>query len=50
MYDDAYRGQGGSYRFDPKTGKREIVERTEDAPLAPPPAELPAQPTPEGEA
>jgi hypothetical protein len=26
---DAFQGQGGSYVFDPKTGKRTLVERTE---------------------
>lgn len=29
---DEYQGQGGSYVIDPVTGKRELVERTEEAP------------------
>lgn len=28
MYDDEHAGHGGSYLLDPKTGKRELVERT----------------------
>lgn len=27
---DEYQGQGGSYIADPKTGKRKLVERTQD--------------------
>lgn len=34
---DEYAGQGGSYLLDPETGKRTLVERTED------PAEKPAE-------
>ena len=29
---DEYKGQGGSYLVDPKTGKRKLVERTQPAP------------------
>jgi len=29
---DEYKGQGGSYLVDPKTGKRQLVERTQPAP------------------
>lgn len=29
--EDEYRGQGGSYLLDPKTGIRKLVERTEPA-------------------
>lgn len=28
---DEFEGQGGSYVVNPKTGKRELVERTQDA-------------------
>lgn len=28
--EDQFDGQGGSYVIDPKTGLRELVERTED--------------------
>lgn len=42
---DPYEGQGGSYRVDPKTGRRELVERTEE-PSAPGPAPVPAQSPP----
>ncbi|MGN2393252.1 hypothetical protein [Pelomicrobium sp. G1] len=34
---DPYDGQGGSYRIDPRTGRRELVERTRDEPAPPPP-------------
>lgn len=27
---DEFEGQGGSYEIDPETGKRKLVERTED--------------------
>lgn len=27
---DEHQGQGGSYLYDPATGKRTLVERTED--------------------
>ena len=37
---DEYAGQGGSYLVDPKTGRRELVERTSE------PAEPAAQTTP----
>ena len=40
---DEYEGQGGSYTLDPKTGKRTLIERTDD-PLLPsprPPAQAP---------
>lgn len=33
---DEHEGQGGSYTLDPKTGKRTLVERTDD-PLLPSP-------------
>lgn len=39
---DPYEGQGGSYRVDPKTGRRELVERTREE-RAPQPAPEPAQ-------
>ena len=29
---DEYKGQGGSYLVDPKTGKRKLVHRTTPAP------------------
>lgn len=29
---DEYKGQGGSYLVDSKTGKRKLVERTQPAP------------------
>lgn len=29
---DEYKGQGGSYLADPKTGKRKLVHRTTPAP------------------
>ena len=29
---DEYKGQGGSYLVNPKTGKRKLVERTQPAP------------------
>jgi hypothetical protein len=29
---DEYKGQGGSYLVDKKTGKRKLVERTQPAP------------------
>ena len=29
---DEHTGQGGSYLVDPKTGKRQLVERTQPAP------------------
>lgn len=37
--DDEYYGQGGSYVADPKTGKRKLVERTQEqaAPATPEP-------------
>lgn len=34
---DEFTGQGGSYELDPKTGKRTLVERTEE------PAAVPAE-------
>lgn len=37
---DEFAGQGGSYVLDPETGKRTLVERTEDP--ADKPAEQPA--------
>ena len=36
---DEFEGQGGSYEIDPKTGKRKLVERTEDQ-------QQPAEPAP----
>lgn len=39
MNDDEFAGQGGSYELDPVTGKRTLVERTED------PADKPAENT-----
>lgn len=30
--EDEYKGQGGSYLVDKKTGKRKLVERTQPAP------------------
>jgi hypothetical protein len=30
--EDEYKGQGGSYLLDPKTGRRKLVERTQPAP------------------
>ena len=42
---DENDGLGGSYLQDPKTGKRTLIERTEDLVLAAPEATLaPAQP------
>jgi hypothetical protein len=32
---DEYQGQGGSYVFDPKTGKRKLTEPTEPANSSP---------------
>lgn len=32
---DEYDGLGGSYLADPKTGKRKLIERTEEAPATP---------------
>lgn len=32
---DEFDGLGGSYVVDPKTGKRKLVERTGEAPVAP---------------
>ena len=29
-FDDEYSGQGGSYVADPKTGKRTLIERTQE--------------------
>lgn len=29
---DEYKGQGGSYLVNPKTGKRKLVQRTKPAP------------------
>lgn len=29
-FDDEYSGQGGSYIADPETGKRTLVERTQE--------------------
>lgn len=49
---DNYEGQGGSYLLNTKTGKRELVERTEEAAApvvaeepAPVPADEPAAPS-----
>lgn len=47
---DNYEGQGGSYLVNAKTGKRELVERTEEAAapvvaVEPVPAEEPAPPS-----
>lgn len=43
---DEHEGMGGSYALDPKTGKRKLVERTDDpmfpAPQPEPPAAEPA--------
>jgi hypothetical protein len=36
---DEYRGQGGSYLLDPKTGKRTLIERTEPTQFSEPPTE-----------
>lgn len=36
---DEFAGQGGSYELDPATGKRTLVERTQE------PAEVPAEQT-----
>ena len=33
---DQYHGQGGTYRLDPVTGERVLLERTEGPELAPP--------------
>lgn len=41
---DEFAGQGGSYTLDPETGKRLLVERTQD------PAHLPAEQTAAAEA
>jgi hypothetical protein len=30
MHDDEFRGQGGCYVVNPQTGKRELIERTQD--------------------
>jgi len=35
---DEYHGQGGSYLLNPKTGKRQLVERTEPANAQPQPS------------
>lgn len=35
---DEHDGMGGSYVADPKTGKRRLVECTQQAAAAPPPA------------
>lgn len=32
--DDEHQGQGGSYLLDPATGKRTLVERTQEAETA----------------
>lgn len=32
---DEFDGLGGSYVADPKTGKRKLVERTQEAPVKP---------------
>jgi hypothetical protein len=37
VFDDQHHGHGGSYRVDPKTGKRELVERTGDPEAVPEP-------------
>lgn len=29
-HDDEFAGQGGSYVIDPETGKRQLVERTQE--------------------
>lgn len=29
-FDDEFSGQGGSYTVDPKTGKRALIERTQE--------------------
>lgn len=34
-FDDEFSGQGGSYVVDPDTGKRVLVERTQDQPAQP---------------
>lgn len=39
---DENEGMGGSYTLDPKTGKRTLVERTEDALLPSPRPDAPA--------
>lgn len=38
MFDDEFNGMGGSYVVDPKTGKRKLIERTQetDKPEEPP--------------
>ena len=38
---DEHEGMGGSYTLDPKTGKRTLVERTDDALLPSPRPEAP---------
>lgn len=40
---DEFDGQGGSYVLDPKTGKRVLKERTQDAAEQNQPTDAPAQ-------
>lgn len=40
---DEFHGQGGSYVLDPKTGKRTLVERTQEAAEAISPSPSPAR-------
>lgn len=35
---DPFEGQGGSYRVDPESGRRELVERTQEPPAPEPPS------------
>lgn len=48
MSKDEHEGRGGSYIADPKTGKRKLVQRTQEAAAATPTVETPAPETQEG--
>ena len=45
---DEYHGQGGSYLLNPKTGKRQLIERTE--PVATPQPEVTSDAAPNSQA
>lgn len=45
---DEYHGQGGTYLLDPKTGKRQLIERTE--PDATPQPEVTSDAAPDSQA
>ena len=44
MFNDEFDGMGGSYIVDPKTGKRKLVERTEQPVFDEPAAQEEAKP------